>query len=58
MEVLVQLVVILLVLGMLLWCVDQIPGLPAPIKTAVIILFVLIAAVYILDHSGVVKVLH
>jgi hypothetical protein len=56
MTLLIHLVVILLVLGMILWCIQQIPGLPAPIKTAANIVFVLIAAVWILQHSGVVSI--
>lgn len=55
MTILIHLIIILLVLGMLLWCIQQIPGLPAPIKTAAMIIFVLIAAVWILQHSGMVN---
>lgn len=52
MDILIHLVILLLVLGMILWCIQQIPGLPAPIKSAATIIFVLIAAVYILDNTG------
>lgn len=54
MELLIHIIIILLVLGMLVWCVQQIPGLPDPIKQAVVILAVLAAAVYILNNAGIV----
>jgi len=48
----VTLIVLLLVIGMLCWCVGRIPGLPAPIPVVIQILIVLLFAVYILDHMG------
>lgn len=50
---LVHVIIILLVLGMLLWCIQRIPGLPNPIAVAVEIIAVLFAAVYILHHIGI-----
>lgn len=47
---LIELIVILLVVGMLCWCVRTIPGIPAPIPAVIQVLIVLLFAVYILDH--------
>ena len=49
---LVTLIVLLIVVGMLCWCIARIPGLPAPIPIVIQILVVLLFAVYILDHLG------
>jgi biotin transporter BioY len=49
---LVTLIVLLVVVGMLLWCVQRIPGLPGPIPIVIQILIVLVFALYILDHLG------
>ena len=50
---LVQVIIGLLVCGMLVWCVQSIPGLPAPIPVAVSIIVVLVFALWILDHIGI-----
>jgi biotin transporter BioY len=52
MNFLVTLIVLLLVVGMLCWCVMRIPGLPAPIPIVIQVLIVLCFAVYILNHVG------
>lgn len=49
---LVTLIVLLIVIGLLCWCVQRIPGLPAPIPIIIQILIVLIFAVYLIDHIG------
>lgn len=46
----IELIILLIVIGMLFWCVQRIPGIPAPIPTIIQILIVLIFAIYILDH--------
>lgn len=55
-DILVQIIVLLLVCGMLVWCVQRIPGLPAPIPVAIEILIVLVFALLIMDHTGVIHI--
>jgi len=54
--VLIQVIILLLVCGMLVWCVQRIPGIPAPVLTAVEILVVLIFALMILNQGGIVRI--
>lgn len=54
-EILVTAIILLLVCGMLVWCVQRIPGLPAPVLAAVEILVVLVFALLILDQGGIVR---
>ena len=49
---LIRAIVVLIVVGMLLWCVRSIPGIPAPIPVVLQILIVLGFAVWLLNHSG------
>lgn len=49
---LVTAIILLLVCGMLVWCVQAIPGLPAPIPAAISILIVLVFALIILNQVG------
>ena len=51
---LIIVVVILLVVGLLLWCVDQIPSLPAPVPAVIKILVVLAFAVWLLNQAHVI----
>ncbi|MFZ0270975.1 MAG: hypothetical protein WAL34_03910 [Acidobacteriaceae bacterium] len=51
---LVTVIILLLVCGMLVWCVQQIPGLPAPIPAAVSVIVVLVFALIILNQTGIV----
>jgi flagellar biogenesis protein FliO len=50
---LISAIIVLLVVGLLCWCVARIPGLPAPIPTVVQILVVLAFAVWLLQHAGI-----
>ena len=56
MDLLIHLVFLLLILGMVLWCIGQIPGLPAPIKSAASIVVVLLAAIWLLQNSGMLHI--
>lgn len=52
-ETLIAIIVLLLVCGMLCYCVQRIPGIPAPIPVVIEIIIVLIFAMLILNYSGV-----
>lgn len=54
-ELLISVIILLVVCGMLVWCVRRIPGLPEPIPIAIEILIVLAFAVMILNYSGLVR---
>jgi hypothetical protein len=54
--ILIQVIILLLVCGMLIWCVQRIPGIPAPVLTAVEILVVLLFAIVILNQGGVLRI--
>ena len=54
-ETLVSAIIILLVCGMLIWCVERIPGIPQPVLIAIQIVIVLICALFLLDHAGIVS---
>lgn len=49
---LINLIVILIVVGLLCWCIARIPGIPAPIPVVLQIIVVLMFAVYLLEGSG------
>ncbi len=53
-ETLITAIILLLVCGMLIWCVQRIPGIPAPVLTAVEIIIVLIFVIILLGNSGVI----
>jgi hypothetical protein len=48
---LINLIIVLIVLGLLLWCIQRIPGLPAPIPVVLQILVVLVFALYLLGYA-------
>jgi len=50
---LVQVIFVLIIVGLLLWCVQRIPGLPAPIPAVISILVVLAFCVWLANASGV-----
>jgi len=45
---------VLLAIGILIYCVDLIPGLPAPIPVVIKIILLLCVALWLLRHAGVV----
>ena len=49
--ILINLIVVLIVLGLLLWCIQRIPGLPAPIPVVLQIIVVLVFALYLLGYA-------
>ena len=49
---LIQLIVLMIVVGLLCYSIQRIPGLPPPIPVVIQILVVLVFAVFILDHMG------
>jgi hypothetical protein len=49
---LINLIIVLVVLGLLLWCIQRIPGLPAPIPAVLQIIVVLVFAMYILGYAA------
>jgi len=54
MALLIQVIVLLLVCGMLVWVVNNIPSLPAPVKTFLAIGVVLVCAIFLLKMAGIV----
>lgn len=48
----IQLIILLIVVGLLMWSVVRIPGIPAPIPVVIQILIVLVFALFLLDHMG------
>ena len=50
-SLLIGLIILCLIIYILYWALAQIP-LPAPIRTVVIVLFVLIVLVYVLQRYG------
>jgi len=52
---LITAIIVLIAVGLLIWCVDKIPSLPAPIPVVVKILIVLAFALWLLDHVGVLR---
>lgn len=49
---LIQLIVFLCVIGLLCWCVQRIPGIPAPIPQVIQVVIVLIFALWLLGSVG------
>ena len=54
-ELLVQVVIVLLIVGMLLWCIQRIPGIPGIIIQVGQIIVVLAAAIWLMRHFGILK---
>ena len=54
MMVLVHVIIVLLIVGMLLWCVQRIPGIPGIILQVIQVLVVLAAAVWLMQHEGII----
>lgn len=51
-EFLISAIIVLLIVGLILYCVDMIPGLPAPIPVVIKILVILAFALWLLNHVG------
>ena len=51
-SLLVLIAVVLIVVGMLLWAVDTIPGIPEPPKSLIKAAIILIGVLYILYHGA------
>jgi hypothetical protein len=54
--ILVQLVVVLLIVGLLLWAIQQFLPIPAPIKNIIYVVIVVILALYLLRVFGIVHI--
>lgn len=54
-DFLISAIIVLLVVGLLCWCVQRIPGLPEPIPVVIQILIVLAFALWLLNHAGILR---
>jgi hypothetical protein len=49
---LIQLLIVLVVVGLLLWLVTSVVPLPQPVRTIVVVLVVLICCIWLLSWAG------